>query len=499
MNKFKIQTLILIAFSLTLLNCSRTEESFRELPPSKDTLIAGLIGPDSEADFGNVIIENSKTLILELNNVGAAQAQISQIKNFAKNKNFEFEGGIWPGIQGSCNQSMIIESKEKCSISVSFNPTNPGIIKEKFNINYNNGFKDLEIIISLKGVGIQNENDNQELDDEIGEDVIGEEETIITNQFIYSGEQERAKKLDILWVIDDSRSMTNNQKMLSDNLDLFIENLLQQTYLDIKMGIVTTDLNKLHLNGLVAPHLSVISNPDSTSFYQGENQLISTETYLAKDKFMNIFRLNAIVGIRGSGVERGLYTAHDALCVTNQENTFSTNFVRSNQQSSLAVIIISDEDERSDYSDYDNNPARLTTLGRTAQENINNLKKRYPGIKVFTIVNKSTSHPNSTHIELPTYVGHQYMQISRATSAQSYDIRDHFGSNLVEISDTLKELMNKFTLSQKAIPDSISIIATKNEINYAVDFVYDETTNSIELIGEMPPEQSNLIMTYKID
>ena len=51
-----------------------------------------------------------------------------------------------------------------------------------------------------------------------------------------------AQKLDMLWVVDNSGSMCQEQKALRENFDGFVEEL-QNTNLDFQLGVTTTDMN----------------------------------------------------------------------------------------------------------------------------------------------------------------------------------------------------------------------------------------------------------------
>src|SRR5690606_21598915 len=60
------------------------------------------------------------------------------------------------------------------------------------------------------------------------------------------------KKLDILWVIDDSGSMQDKQNALGFNFDAFIKDFMG-TKVDFRMAITTTDKDK---NGQMVPNSS---------------------------------------------------------------------------------------------------------------------------------------------------------------------------------------------------------------------------------------------------
>jgi hypothetical protein len=57
-----------------------------------------------------------------------------------------------------------------------------------------------------------------------------------------------SSKLDLLLVIDNSRSMANKQALLAESLPAFIEDLvLAQPTLDLQVGVITTSLGSFNV------------------------------------------------------------------------------------------------------------------------------------------------------------------------------------------------------------------------------------------------------------
>ncbi|MFM7199745.1 MAG: choice-of-anchor D domain-containing protein [Myxococcota bacterium] len=124
-------------------------------------------------------------------------------------------------------------------------------------------------------------------------------------------------KVDILFVVDNSGSMSDNQQNLVNNFGRFYK-VLQELNLDWQIGVVTTD------NGVL----------------QGRTRIITPST----PDIQGTFSENALVGTAGSGDEKGLEFAYQALSepLVSSQNR---GFLR--PDAGLRIITLSDEE---DYS-----------------------------------------------------------------------------------------------------------------------------------------------------
>ena len=133
-------------------------------------------------------------------------------------------------------------------------------------------------------------------------------------------EQVNNKEVDVLFVIDDSCSMAENQRQVAGNFDVFIR-AADARQVDFQLGITTTDTTR-RPGALVGP---VITR--------------------ATPNFMEEFRTQAAVGISGSGFETGLEAMTAALDEADFGNGFNADLIR--PSAALVVIIVSDEDDQS--------------------------------------------------------------------------------------------------------------------------------------------------------
>jgi hypothetical protein len=124
---------------------------------------------------------------------------------------------------------------------------------------------------------------------------------------------------DILFVIDDSQSMAEEQALLSQNFSAFVE-VLSDSYADWQVGVVTTDVSSEDAGRLRGGILT----PDSPDVEAAFQAAIS-------------------VGTSGSRDEEGLWAA--ALAVEPSRNP---GFLR--PESTFNVVFVSDEDDHSTAS-----------------------------------------------------------------------------------------------------------------------------------------------------
>ena len=143
-----------------------------------------------------------------------------------------------------------------------------------------------------------------------------------------------APPADILFVIDDSASMGEEQLLLQDNFAAFVE-VLETTYIDFQLGVVSTD-------------------PEADPALLGE--VLTAETPDLAEAFLEVVS----VGTDGSRDEMGLAAALAALNPGN-----NPGFVR--DDANVAVVIFSDEDDHSpDSVDFYTNEIRVTAGDATA-------------------------------------------------------------------------------------------------------------------------------------
>ncbi|MGZ6143526.1 MAG: hypothetical protein ACXWLM_09310 [Myxococcales bacterium] len=179
-----------------------------------------------------------------------------------------------------------------------------------------------------------------------------------------------AVSTDILFVVDDSGSMSEEQANLAANLDAFIDALIASPVQNnFRIGVTNSSVDDYTVNGvtptsygsgpskgvpfpagaLVAVHPTTPGSfiYDATLYaatggWGGNRILDKGSPTLAAD-----FKANVLVGLAGSGKEQPFRAAR--LALTDRLADANAGFLRDGAR--LAVIILSDEDDCSDSAD----------------------------------------------------------------------------------------------------------------------------------------------------
>jgi hypothetical protein len=133
------------------------------------------------------------------------------------------------------------------------------------------------------------------------------------------------KAVDILFVVDNSGSMVQEQDKLARNFEAFIKLLRGQDINDFQIGIITTDADSSSGQGKLQGTPRIIQYPQMT-----------------QDDITKYFVQNIKVGIGGSPYEKGLESMRLALSPA-MRSGYNKGFLR--DDAVLAIIFIGDEDD----------------------------------------------------------------------------------------------------------------------------------------------------------
>lgn len=266
-------------------------------------------------------------------------------------------------------------------------------------------------------------------------------------------------KIDILVVVDNSGSMEAEQANLGAGFNTFISSL---SSLDWQIGVITTDLND---NG------RFVGPAQGTSSNFGTQYIMNPNTTNVASVFQNTVqrRTSSGVYLGGSGDERAIYAAQ--LNIDGRSNPdVAQGFYRDG--ANLAVVILSDEDERSCGGDA-NAPGcgsqykALDELDKP-QTFINNFSMVFNGLKTL-LVNSIVIKPSDTacydnqNLQNGPYgtggkYGNVYAQLTNMTAGVLGSICDNgaggFDDDLKNISMMISNQVNPQTVTLNHTPKS---------------------------------------------
>jgi hypothetical protein len=267
-------------------------------------------------------------------------------------------------------------------------------------------------------------------------------------------------KVDILWTIDNSCSMQDEQDALTLNFPIFMDYFLGSG-LDYHVGVVSTDLdNNSHYGKLRTAAGVKWVDPDTPNPVQ-------------------VFASMAGMGISGSGIERGLGATF--LALEQHKDTFNDGFYR--DEASIHTVVISDERDQTKTS--------MITKGEFIDW--------YDGLKANT---DDRTFSSIVTMQGPDK-GTAYLDVTADIGGITWDIENE---DWVEVLDQLgvqaSGLKREYFLSQLPVDGTITVSVEDkgNTFNFFEneDWLYDEARNSITFIEYVPDALAEVYIRYTI-
>lgn len=318
------------------------------------------------------------------------------------------------------------------------------------------------------------------------------------------------RKIDILWVIDNSGSMDTSQANLAANFQSFINRFEQLGY-DFQMGVTTTDAylayhynndNRSRLKDRGKDTKGTANCGDDTDVVSGVRIMDRNTPNLSQ-----VFLANIKQGICGSGDERGLSSMEHAL-----QNDLNSSFRRPG--AFLSVIIVSDEEDLSyyDWQDGVNSYAYFGTVGNPTlfpisrfTSALDQLTESTPGgvrnysVSTIAVLDQACADTLNTD-GFDRSVGNRYMQIADATEGTKGSLCSDFGNTLSTISDRVVSLASVFKLNREPVESTILVSIDGRRIANDPDngWTYDPVNNAVSFHGsEIPPGGSDVRIFFE--
>jgi hypothetical protein len=234
--------------------------------------------------------------------------------------------------------------------------------------------------------------------------------------------QKAAAEVDILWVVDNSASMAQEQTNLANNFTSFIS-YIDTSLIDYHIGVIATDMDAAAYQGKLV----------------GTTKVINRQTPNAEQ----VFSTNVRVGTTGGGFEMGLLAAHDALSEPLLSGA-NAGFLRDG--ASLAVIFVSDEDDHS-YGGVTYYKRFFTTLKEVGNER-----------RVIMAAIVGESPDGCSGANGAAVAGDRYLELVQGLGGSSASIcAADFSVTLSQLGLTVAGLGRKFILSQTPDPSSVVV------------------------------------------
>lgn len=281
------------------------------------------------------------------------------------------------------------------------------------------------------------------------------------DQFLQQGDN----STDILWVVDDSCSMSEEQTSLATNFTAFM-GIIEALEVDFHIGVTTTDVDAGGPQGML----------------QGSTPIITPST---PDPEV-VFSANVNVGTSGSATERGLHAGYLALSSPMVDpGGPNDGFLR--DTAGLRVMFVSDEPEQSQ-----------PVQGWTAPD--------YSGW--FQALK-----PNPDHVVLSDITGgllgcngaggsadegQGYVEATVLTGGISASICDsNWASTLSALAWLAQSFADTFELSELAVADTVEV--RLNDSPVFVGWVFDPALNAVVFDPDHIPDNGVTIdITYTI-
>ncbi len=316
--------------------------------------------------------------------------------------------------------------------------------------------------------------------------------------------QKGAGKVDILWIVDTSGSMSEEQQGLAQNFNAMITALNDAGH-DFQTAITTTDVCQdqipldlaervcpVDYGGSAATHLrgAFVGDTGRKVLKKGDTDLITKFDQYTKQ------------GVGGSGFEHGLKAAEMAI----QKVQSGQNAPLIRPDAFLAVIVVSDEEDDGiglgmldAYNNHNFVAEGLTTFRYTADNFVSYLQgvKGAGKFSVSGIVATRDGNGNlcSSASSQPAEEGTQYIRAASLTGGMVQSICDtNWNSKLAQIGLDLDAQITQVVLPSKADPATIKVYVNGTLMN---EWTYSQANHSVKFnTGFVPVEGSAIKVTY---
>ncbi len=298
-------------------------------------------------------------------------------------------------------------------------------------------------------------------------------------------EQAANNEVDILWVVDNSQSMAEEQAALAAGFQSFASQL-EASGTAFQIGVVTT------------------------SFEYTDNErgkLVGDPPFITNDtpEYEAAFAVRATaVGIEGSDKEKGLEVAEWALHPSmTMAGGLNEGFVRPDAQ--LLIVFVSDEEDCSDGGALEGEPASACYTSKDQlippEDFIESFRDLKPNNRA--LVSTAAIVGSSAGTCPDAVAGDRYLTVAALMGGLMGDICESDWSEMLgDLGLNAQGVITKFRLAEAAVPDSIHVSVEGEEIpeSDTNGWTYDEETWFLTFHGDgIPARGSQITVEYDVD
>lgn len=253
-----------------------------------------------------------------------------------------------------------------------------------------------------------------------------------------------AARVDVLFVVDNSLSMLDDQEILANNFGRFIGSAFAEGDVSVHIGVTTTDVIGGTGGPLVGPFLT-----DGSADLEAR------------------FAAQALVGTEGAGIELGLEAMRRAL----QDLSATTNAGFLRDDAALSVVLVSDEEDNGGLPGLD------AELQRPVESYIESLQ----ALKGGNIDNT----PVLVSVVVDPAASARYRTVAEAFGGTVLDIRTGaWGEELSTVGAATFGLRRLFRLGSEPQPDSVRVTVDGRS---TTAFSVDSEAKTVVLDTAPPP------------
>lgn len=260
------------------------------------------------------------------------------------------------------------------------------------------------------------------------------------------------KKIDVLWVVDNSGSMETSQNNLASNFQAFIQRFNQSNY-DFHMAVTTTEAWEKQFDTS-----SIKARIKDGAILQSSPRIETHSGVFVMDKntanLNSVFSTNIKQGTLGNGDERAFESFKQTLLEPN-------NSAFRRDEAFLAVIIVSDEEDFSGSSATAFEDASKNFTVQSYVDFLDTFTKNSVYGKNYSV--STISVPDAackTQLSTDGFlrkISTRLPQLADLTGGVKGSLCSNFGETLNLISDSIIQLSAVFKLSREPQVDTIAV------------------------------------------